>query len=250
MKRLVSNSIAGNDGRLQRGDMIIAINEHRLVGLTQGAALGLLKDIPKKIVLLVKRDNPHLQGESLNRDQIALKKNGEASHIDVSTSHVTSSIPELPRAGSRTSRRSRSERETSASGNTSPASRRSRSSSRLSRLFRGTSSESLDNIEKEKKPRKRSRSRNKNELFAVYFDKVADNTFDFTLSGGGDNMYGNCPIVIDTIVKGSELSRTLKSGDEIVKIQGLDMKTMSTVEVWDFLLNLPLGRICMLIQKH
>ena len=68
MKRLVSNSVANNDGRLQCGNMIIAINERRLMGLTQGAALGLLKDIPKKIVLLVKRDNSLLQGESLNGD--------------------------------------------------------------------------------------------------------------------------------------------------------------------------------------
>ena len=101
MKRLVSNNVAGNDGRLQRGGMIIAINERRLMGLTQGAALGLLKDIPKKILLLVKRNNPHLQRESLNRDMMALKKNGEASQIDVLTSHVTSVTTELPRAGSR-----------------------------------------------------------------------------------------------------------------------------------------------------
>ena len=55
MRKLVPGSIAGDDGRLQKDDKIMSVNGNELKGLTQGEALGMLKNFTNTVTLVVKR---------------------------------------------------------------------------------------------------------------------------------------------------------------------------------------------------
>jgi len=68
VKRLVPDSIAALDGRLRKDDKITHINSRELIGMSQGDALSLLKEIPKDIVLTCKRKNES-PGKSPNRSE-------------------------------------------------------------------------------------------------------------------------------------------------------------------------------------
>ncbi|XP_065060168.1 uncharacterized protein LOC135687522 isoform X2 [Rhopilema esculentum] len=55
VRKLVPGSIAGDDGRLQQDDKIMSVNGNELKGLTQGEALGMLKNFTNTVTLVVKR---------------------------------------------------------------------------------------------------------------------------------------------------------------------------------------------------
>ena len=51
----MAGSIAGDDGRLKKDDKILAVNGKPLSGMTQGQALGMLKNFPAKVSLTIHR---------------------------------------------------------------------------------------------------------------------------------------------------------------------------------------------------
>ena len=164
-------------------------------------------------------------------------------------------------------RRSRSEtrdtKSTSADNPKATPRKRPSSVSRLSRFFRG-SSESINSLGKDDKQqqqqqteRKRSGSQKKNKnksspplsLLTIIFDKTDKHSFDFTLTGGVNTVYGDLPILIQSVRKGSELYKSLKVNDELVSIQGIDVSRFPVTKVTDFLSHLPVGRVCMVVQR-
>ena len=178
---------------------------------------------------------------------------------------------------STSARRSRSEtRDNDKSSTGTPETtlrKRPSSVSRLSRFFRG-SSESINNLGKEDKSqkkqqkqpkqqkveRKRSGSQKKKKkslsssqqpfsLLTVVFEKTDKHSFDFTLTGGVNTVYGDLPILVQTVRKGSELYKSLKTNDELVSVQGIDVSRFPVAKVTDFLSHLPVGRVCMVVQR-
>ena len=112
-------SIAGIDGRLRKDDLIVAVNGEVLKGITQGTALGMLKNIPKTIMLTVRREQ-----------MCPLEDGGDPKRIVTQTEDELSSRSRSESVGAVT-RRTRSE----SRGSTRSKSReRSRSASRLSRF--------------------------------------------------------------------------------------------------------------------
>eukprot|EP00794_Sanderia_malayensis_P009948 gene9948-10968_t len=61
VRKLVSGSLAGEDGRLLKGDKILAVNNQPLKGLTQGEALNMLKNFTEEVRLTVSRKLPQEQ---------------------------------------------------------------------------------------------------------------------------------------------------------------------------------------------
>ena len=248
VKRLVPDSIAGVDGRLQKDDLIIAVNGNRLKGITQGDALGMLKSIPKTIILTVRRDQQNCFDE-YNNSKNSIRLNSETE--DGSSRRSRSETKEI------VTRRSRSE---SRSSIRSKSGERSRSTSRLSRFFRGSNENLNDSDTKEtgiKKmkmkdivSRKFSRGSMKTGLLTVYVDKNTVDDLNFTISGGRNTIYGGSPVIIETVTKGSDLAKRLQVGDEIVSVQGCHMADFTQNEAWNFLVGLPVGRICMSIQRR
>ena len=191
----------------------------------------------------------------------------------------TQSRGQVPSTSTSTSaRRSRSETRDNKSSTGTPETalrKRPSSVSRLSRFFRG-SSESINNLGKEDKPhqkqqkqqkqpkqqkveRKRSGSQKKKKslsssqqpfsLLTVVFEKTDKHSFDFTLTGGVNTVYGDLPILVQTVRKGSELYKSLKTNDELVSVQGIDVSRFPVAKVTDFLSHLPIGRVCMVVQR-
>ena len=191
----------------------------------------------------------------------------------------TQSRGQVPSTSTSTSaRRSRSETRDNKSSTGTPETalrKRQSSVSRLSRFFRG-SSESINNLGKEDKPqqkqqkqqkqpkqqkveRKRSGSQKKKKslsssqqpfsLLTVVFEKTDKHSFDFTLTGGVNTVYGDLPILVQTVRKGSELYKSLKTNDELVSVQGIDVSRFPVAKVTDFLSHLPIGRVCMVVQR-
>ena len=225
--------------------------------MTQGDALVFLKGIPKVINLGVKRDFSSTPAQT--QDQ---------SHLNVSPAVTPAkSRPDLETQSSRrsrpqskepTARRSRSEtRQDQRSPSTTPRKRPS-SISRLSRLFRG-SSESVNTLGKESvesspsrtPTRSSSRKNKKNDpaLYTIFFDKTERDAFDFTLKGGVNTIYGDSPIVIESVRRGSELSRSVKVNDQLISIQGTDVSKFPINRAIEYLSSLPLGRVCLVVQR-
>ncbi|XP_057312671.1 uncharacterized protein LOC130654151 isoform X2 [Hydractinia symbiolongicarpus] len=257
VKRLVPGSVASIDGRLMTNDLITCINGKPLKGFSQGEALGFLKEIPDTILLTVQRvkegsivrgpsqDSPRSRRE----DSVPQRPHSQMDHV--SSRRSRSETREI------STRRSRSEtRQESCTPRKRP-----RSLSRLSRFFRGSKESLNSSISSESEvskfsqvkdavSRKLSRGSSKNPIFTIYFDKTPSSNFDFTISGGRDTIYGDAPIVIESVKKGCELAKSLQVGDEIISVQGYRVEEMSRSETLDFLHELPAGRVCMTMQRR
>ena len=192
----------------------------------------------------------------------------------------TSRTPSREQAPSTSARRSRSETRDSKPKEQNTPKKRPSSVSRLSRFFRG-SSDSINTLGREdsgqqqpnqhpSSPSQRKRSvssrsinmdsnnnkkkKNKNKkspytLLTVIFDKTDKYSFDFTLAGGVNTIYGDLPILVESVRKGSEIQKSLKVKDELISIQGIDVSRFPSNKVTDFLTHLPVGRVCMVVQR-
>lgn len=67
----------------------------------------------------------------------------------------------------------------------------------------------------------------------------------FSIRGGQDSIYGDSSIFVDTVYRRPTQDRapSLKSGDEIVMVNGHDMSRMSNADAVELLNSLPLGRV-------
>ena len=248
MKRLVSDSIASLDGRLRPNDLICTINGRNLKGMTQGDALKFLKDIPKVINLGVQRsDDLQKTNESVDTQLTT----SSSSTVTVSSERKSRSKTKDPAL-----RRSRSETRDQNKSHSEPQKQRPRSVSRLSRFF-GGSRDSMNTAGKEQKQSPQIVKKEKKkpgkcgaQLFTVFFDKTERDAFDFTLTGGVNTMYGDSSVKVDSIKKGSEISNTLKVKDELVSIEGVDVSKFSLGEAWNYLLALPVGRVCIVVERR
>lgn len=74
----------------------------------------------------------------------------------------------------------------------------------------------------------------------------------FSLGGGCDSLYGDTPIYVKYVFKDSAAGRSgqLKSGDEIVDVNGHSMHSMSNVEAIETIRALPYGTVLMTIRRN
>jgi len=73
VRKLVPGSIAGDDGRLQKGDKILSVNGKELKGLTQGEALNLLKNFTATVNLIIQRKRTYEHPRSYTTSAVNLR---------------------------------------------------------------------------------------------------------------------------------------------------------------------------------
>lgn len=260
------------DGRLQKGDRIVAINGKDIYGMTQGDALNMLQNIKTTVILTAHRSvsppdeqipqNIYVSELNAQPDLSPekplvgiLKKSSSETHLPKTPKECDKMDSNARKSRSETKKnaeeRSRSEnREMKRKSSTRS---RSRSPGIFSRIFRG-SERSLG------KTRKNSEAgidcqpsgppKEKILNFppqTIYFGKTSSSV-DFTLTRGG-KMYGDTPPVIQTIRKGTALAKTLLVGDMILSVNGVDLQDYSDADLKSFLRSLPKGTIPMVVRR-
>jgi C-terminal processing protease CtpA/Prc len=74
----------------------------------------------------------------------------------------------------------------------------------------------------------------------------------FSIRGGQDSIYGDASIFVDTVYSRATHDRapTLRSGDEIVMVNGHDMSHMTNVDAVELLNSLPRGKVRVRIRRR
>ena len=74
----------------------------------------------------------------------------------------------------------------------------------------------------------------------------------FSIKGGQDSIYGDNSIFVDTVFSRPTHGRapTLKSGDEIVMINGHDMSRMTNADAVELLNSLPFGKVRIRVRRR
>jgi C-terminal processing protease CtpA/Prc len=74
----------------------------------------------------------------------------------------------------------------------------------------------------------------------------------FSLGGGQDSLYGDTPIYVKYVFKDSVAGRSgqLKSGDEVIDVNGQSMHNISNVEAIETIGALPYGTVIMTIRRN
>lgn len=74
----------------------------------------------------------------------------------------------------------------------------------------------------------------------------------FSIRGGQDSIYGDSSIFVDTVFSRSTQDRapTLRSGDEIVMVNGHDMSRMTNADAVELLNSLPQGRFRIRVRRR
>lgn len=75
----------------------------------------------------------------------------------------------------------------------------------------------------------------------------------FSIRGGQDSIYGDSPVFVDTVFLQStahDRKPALKSGDEIVMVNGHDMSRMTNADAVELLNSLPSGKIRIRVRRR
>jgi C-terminal processing protease CtpA/Prc len=74
----------------------------------------------------------------------------------------------------------------------------------------------------------------------------------FSIRGGQDSIYGDASIFVDTVFSRPTQGRapTLRSGDEIVMVNGHDMSRMTNADAVELLNSLPRGKVRLRIRRR
>ena len=82
--------------------------------------------------------------------------------------------------------------------------------------------------------------------------KKAKTGFGFSLKGGKDSPQGDTPLTIKKIFTGGSAHRngSLRIGDEIIMVNGMDCTKLSRVEVWNFMKKLDQGATNFWIRRR
>lgn len=74
----------------------------------------------------------------------------------------------------------------------------------------------------------------------------------FSIRGGQDSIYGDASIFVDTVFARPTQDRahSLKSGDEIVMVNGHDMSRMTNTDAVELLNSLPKGKVRIRVRRR
>uniref|UniRef100_A0A3B4AK88 PDZ domain-containing protein n=1 Tax=Periophthalmus magnuspinnatus TaxID=409849 RepID=A0A3B4AK88_9GOBI len=87
-------------------------------------------------------------------------------------------------------------------------------------------------------------------LVSVSLDKGCGGV-GFTLEGGRGSIHGDKPLVINRIsTAGAAEQSGLRSGDEVVSVQGLNLTDMTRFEAWNYIKALPEGVVTVTVRRR
>ncbi|XP_059607504.1 uncharacterized protein LOC132255467 [Phlebotomus argentipes] len=242
--KILSNSPADKDGRLKKGDRILAINGLSMRGLTHRESVTVLKTPRPEVVVVVTR-SPSVCTSTLTKTKrsslgsltsLTEKDTPEVADTKLKSFHKASRSLDLDIMTNEdvaTSRESLKEE----NGLKSPPS----VSSGISTVKLGNGSAEMDDKMCSSFVKLRSVPKGAREV-----EVVKDSCgLGFSIEGGFDSPLGNRPLLVKKVFMGgaAEKSGKVKNGNEIMAINGFSMATVSRVDAWSYMKRLPIGPV-------
>ncbi|KAL5290902.1 IL16.2 family protein [Megaselia abdita] len=263
--KILSNTPAVKDGRLKKGDRILAVNGMSMRGLTHRESICVLKTPRPEVVLVVTRSES-VVSKPLNKKRSSLgsltsltEKPSESPDYEKKKSyHKASRSLDLDLdvvsndGGSKETTPSAS----TGSGNSSPVpsastktdvvNRRSRIGSRDASKM--STSEILERAA-ETRNMLAAESRLKDDNLpsgAKTVEIIKDSCgLGFSIEGGYNSPMGNRPLIVKKIFMGGAAQKTgnIQNGNEILYINSTSTAKMTRVDAWNFMKQLPMGPV-------
>ncbi|XP_070491165.1 serine-rich adhesin for platelets isoform X2 [Chironomus tepperi] len=212
--RILINSPADKDGRLKRGDRILSINGLSMRGLTHRESLSVLKSPRTDVVMVVTRSKSVIKTNSLTKTKL----------------------------GSLGSLSSLSEKADSMDNGVRQKLHSSRSVDMDLDALSTEDCKYTNRSQAETNGMKKEANYHSNGFDIVNI--IKDGTgIGISLDGGYDSPQGNKPLIIKKVFMGgaAEKLSNVKSGDEILEINGVSTEKQSRIDVWNMIKKLPQG---------